>query len=158
MPMQPKVFELGQWTPDAPELSADGVVVARNCVPTRYGYGPFGEYAVETDDLDDRARGAILSRDDTDAVFSMPVTRQKLYSRAAEPGQTSRRSAANVADTGQLGVPALAQSVFATNYTDNPQIDRAGRSHLRRPDDGTTHQALGSGALVRHGGLDRGRV
>ena len=26
MPMQPKVFELGQWTPDAPELSADGVV------------------------------------------------------------------------------------------------------------------------------------
>ena len=125
MPMQPKVFELGQWTPDAPELAADGVVVARNCVPTRYGYGPLGEYAVETDDLDDRARGAILSRDDTDAVFMYAGDETKLY---VESGRSLDRQVEgrrlHRGGLRQLGVPPLAQSGVRHQLHRQPAVHR----------------------------------
>lgn len=81
--IKPHVFELGPWTPDAPALAANGVIVARNCVPTAYGYAPFEEYAAETDALTAYARGAILTRDETDVAFMFAGDETKLYQDVA---------------------------------------------------------------------------
>jgi hypothetical protein len=84
MPVQPKVLPFGQWEPDKADLEiSDGVTIARNCVPSASGYGPFKEFSVETDELNERPLGAILSRDVDGAVFQYAGDASRLYQNVA---------------------------------------------------------------------------
>lgn len=122
MPISPHIFQLGSWTPDAPALASDGVVVARNCVPTTHGYAPLGQYTVETTALTARARGALLSRDDTDAVFMYAGDAGKLY---VDVGGTwtdkSKVGGYSTQEEDRWEFIRWRNQLFATNYTDDPQ-------------------------------------
>jgi hypothetical protein len=122
MPINPHVFPLGPWTPDSPALSADGVIVATNCVPTAYGYAPIGEYVVDTSALAARARGAILSRDETDAVVTYAGDISKLYRNVGGTWtDSSKVGGYAVAEEDNWEFVRWRDQVFATNYFDNPQ-------------------------------------
>jgi hypothetical protein len=121
MPIQPHVFPLGAWTPDAPELASDGVIVATDCVPTANGYAPLGSYEVDTDALTARARGAILTRDDTDSVFMYAGDIHHLYEDVSGTWTNVSMGMYSVADEDRWEFIRWRNQVFATNYTDNPQ-------------------------------------
>lgn len=130
MNIKPQLFELGAWAPDAPELSTDGVVVATNCVPTAYGYGPLGSYQVETTALTARARGAILTRDTTDSVFQYAADATKLY---VDVGGTWTNASGGVYATGDEDNWEFIRwrdLVLATNYNNNPQKITLGGSNF----------------------------
>jgi len=125
----PKVFEFGPWMPDKADMTvSEGVLRALNVIPAASGYAPWKTFNSVSSALTAYPRGAVQTRDDTDAVFQYAGDASKLYRNVSDTWTDSSKVGGYSTATGERWeFGRWKGTVIATNYADNPQtIDLGG--------------------------------
>ncbi len=121
------------YLPDIPPRDNPGALEAKNVIPKIASYGPFADFAANTDALTARPQGAFACRDLSGAAHSFAGDATKLY-KLASSGLTwddvSRTSGgAYTTDTANgWSFTQFGNVVIAVNGTDAPQAYTLGSS------------------------------
>jgi hypothetical protein len=117
---QPRIVKFEDWAPDRVAMEAP-VVQAKNVVPSSSGFRPFKDFVAVSSALGARPRGAIQTRDDSDAVFQFAGDATKLYQNVSDTWTDRSLTTYATAAADNWEFARWRNTVIATNYTDNPQ-------------------------------------